>query len=60
MKIIFTFLVLITSLISCKTITEAKVAPGRCRINEDCTVGLACKNTFCEDIYYPTKQIQQY
>lgn len=33
---------------------------GRCRVNEDCSEGNACRNTYCEDIYHPRKDIKPY
>lgn len=39
---------------------KAKVPPGRCFENSDCPQGEACRDTRCEDIYYPKNKIRQF
>lgn len=39
---------------------EAKLKPGRCNYNSDCTEGFHCIDTYCEDIYFPRRDIKPY
>lgn len=40
--------------------TAELLPKGRCRINDDCGEGQRCKATYCEDIYFPRKDIKPY
>lgn len=43
---------------SCVVAGEAKLPLGRCNVNTDCGEGEACRDTRCEDIYFPEKNIK--
>lgn len=47
------------SLSSCEY-EAPKLPPGRCNVNGDCPESFACRNTYCEDIYFPRKNIKPY
>ena len=52
-------LFLMVSLASCSD-TAPKQPAGRCAATADCPQGYECKETFCEDIYFPRKEIKNY
>lgn len=49
----------IFSYIGCAETAEF-LPEGRCRINEDCPDGHTCRASYCEDIYFPRKDIKPY
>ena len=50
----------IAGLAGCGAATEAKLPPGRCMVSGECPQGEACRNTYCEDIYFPRRDIKPY
>ena len=47
-------------LVACSAGEQPKPPPGRCYGNSDCPEGFRCKETYCEDIYFPRKDIKPY
>jgi hypothetical protein len=39
---------------------EEKLDEGRCNFHTDCQDGQRCQNTYCEDVYYPRRDIKPY
>ena len=39
---------------------QPKLPEGRCVVPGDCPEGMTCRNTFCEDIYHPRREIKPY
>jgi len=44
----------------CSAAEEAKLPPGRCMVSGECPQGETCRNTYCEDIYFPRREIKPY
>jgi len=62
-KIIFHLLLISVVFSACSVLNEALdegPEPGRCSFHTDCLEGQKCHNTFCEDLYYPKRDIQTY
>lgn len=56
---LFSFLVIAGTFAACE-MEQPKLPAGRCNVNSDCLEGEACRKTFCEDIYFPRKDIKPY
>jgi len=54
---LFVFLGL--GLTACSAI-EPKPKEGRCAHHTDCPDGFQCKDTYCEDMYFPRREIKPY
>lgn len=39
---------------------EDKLDEGRCNFHTDCKDGERCRNTYCEDVYYPRREIKPF
>ncbi len=57
---LLTVVSLVLPLIGCSAGEQPKPPPGRCYENSDCPEGFRCKETYCEDIYFPRKDIKPY
>jgi hypothetical protein len=53
-------IVIAFGLAACGQTEKPKPKPGRCSFNGDCPEGFHCRDTFCEDIYYPRDEIKPY
>ncbi len=42
----------------CSTNELPELEPGRCRLSKDCPQGQECRNTRCQDLYYPRHEIK--
>ena len=42
------------------TAVSTKPKPGRCNHHTDCPDGFQCKDTYCEDMYFPRREIKPY
>lgn len=61
--VVFASLLLLSSFLSgCSLFSEERQKPpeGRCFTNTDCDEGFACRNTYCEDIYFPRRKMKPY
>lgn len=45
---------------SCSEVKAPRPPEGRCEMNEDCSSGERCIETWCEDIYHPRREIKNY
>jgi Cys-rich repeat protein len=45
---------------ACSAGEKQRPPEGRCFTNPDCPEGFRCKNTYCEDIYFPRNEIKPY
>lgn len=59
-RLLFVLAGLASILVSCSAGEADKLPPGRCVISGDCPASETCRNTYCEDIYYPRKDIKPY
>lgn len=46
--------------VGCGVAKEKKLPPGRCMVTSECPEGETCRNTYCEDIYFPRREIKPY
>lgn len=53
-------LLITTATIGCGAGEAPKPPVGRCYENSDCPEGFRCKETYCEDMYFPRKDIKPY